>query len=193
MPCPDNAIADPGSSSVSACKCAKDFYDAVDDQGDVECRRCPIGSACDESGHTLASLPVRPGYWRTSNQSDDLRRCPDASSNRTSACANVNGQPCEPWTTGPYCRICNVTDGSRYFDSGQSACVECGDTQATSLATLVGIILAVLLLLCWCGWRQPCKRLRFMVYRALQKIRAPLKQMIAFCQVRRLLSGECVR
>ncbi len=49
--------------------------------------------------------------------------------------------------------------------------------------SLVGITLAVLLLLCWCGWRQPCKRLRFMAYQALQKIRAPLKQIIAFYQV----------
>ena len=186
-PCTDNAIADPGSSSVSACKCAKDYYDTNDDPEVVKCRRCPIGSACDESGHTLASLPLLPGYWRTSNQSDDLRRCPDASSRNASACANMNGQPCKPWTTGPYCRICNVTDGSRYFHSGQSACVECGDTAATSLATLIGITLAVLLLLCWCGWRQPCKRLRFMAYQALKKIRAPLKQIIAFYQVRKLL------
>ena len=104
-----------------------------------------------------------------------------------SACANVNGQPCKPWTTGPYCRVCNVTDGSRYFDSGQSACAECGDTVATSLAALVGITLAVLLLLCWCGWRPSYKRLRFMAYQALQKIRAPLKQIIAFYQVRKPL------
>ena len=99
----------------------------------------------------------------------------------------MNGQQCKPWTTGPYCRICNVTDGSRYFHSGQSACLECGDTAATSLATLIGITFAVLLLLCWCGLRQPCKHLRFMAYQALQKIRAPLKQIIAFYQVRKLL------
>ena len=127
------------------------------------------------------------GTGAMNNGSSDLRRCPDASSNSTSACANMNGQPCKPWTTGPYCRVCNVTDGSRYFHSGQSACVECGDTAATSLATLVGITLAVLLLLCWCGWRQPCKRLRIMTYQALQKIRAPLKQMVAFYQVPRPL------
>ena len=118
----------------------------IDDPEVVECHRCPIGSACEESGNTLASLPLLPGYWRTSNQSSDLRRCPDASLQDKSACANMNGQPCKPWTTGPYCRVCNVTDGSRYFDSAQSACVECGDTAETSLATLIGIAVAVLLL-----------------------------------------------
>ena len=182
-----------GSGSVSACKCVKDYYDFIDDPGDVECRRCPIGSACEEeSGHTLASLPLRPGYWRTSNQSSDVKRCPDASSGDASACANMNGQPCRPWTTGPYCRVCNVTDGSRYFDSGQSACVECGNTAATSLAALAGIILVVLSLLCWCSVRRPCKRLRSLAYQTLLKTRAPLKQLITFYQARGF-SDLCAR
>ena len=89
---------------------------------------------------------------------------------------------------GPYCRVCdvsesNVRDGALYYKADLSECVPCGDTAATSLAAILGIAFAVLLLLCWCGWRQPCKRLRFMAYRALQKIRAPLKQMVAFYQV----------
>ena len=169
-----------------------DYYDSRNSSNaaaahDFSCQPCPIGSECKESGSTLALLPLRPGYWRTNKDSSDLRRCPDASSPDTTACANTNGAPCKPFTTGAYCRVCNVTDGSRYFDSGRSACVECGDTAATSLATLVGITVAVLLLLCWCGWRQPCKRLRIMTYQGLQKIRAPLKQMAAFYQVPRPL------
>ena len=91
--------------------------------------------------------------------------------------------------TGPYCRVCdvsdgNVSDGSHYYDADLSECVPCGDTAATSLAALVGITLAVFFLLCWCSWRQPCKRLRIMAHQALPKIRAPLKQMVAFYQVR---------
>ena len=184
MTCTGNAIAPEGSSSVSACRCVEDYYDTIDDPGDVECRRCPVGSDCKGSGETLALLPLLPGYWRTNNYSSDLRRCPDASSPNTTACANMNGVPCKPWTTGPYCRVCNVTDGSRYFDSGQSACVQCGDTAATSLATLAGITLAAMFLLCWCSLHQPCKRLRKVAYRALPEIRAPLKQMFAFYQAR---------
>ena len=93
--------------------------------------------------------------------------------------------------TGPYCRVCdvnvdNVSNGARYYNADLSKCVPCGDTAATPLATLVGIILFALFLLCWCSWRQPCKRLRIMAFQALQKIRAPLKQMVAFYQVRRL-------
>ena len=186
--CPRFAESGESSTSIEDCKCQEGYYDsrsAIAD--DFSCKPCPIGSKCNASGSTLALLPLRPGYWRTNNDSSDLKRCPDAASLDTTACANTNGARCKPFTNGPYCQVCNITDGSRYFDLGQSACVECGDTAATSLATLVGFTVAVLLLLCWCGWRQPCKRLRIMTYQALQKIRAPLKQMVAFYQVPRTL------
>ena len=180
-PCTENRWSAEGSSSCGSC--LRDYY-AINNSRDVECERCPFGSECKQPGNTLALLPLLPGFWRTNDNSPDLRRCPDASSPNTSACINMNGLLCKPWTAGPYCRICNVTDGSRYFDSDQSACVECGDKATTSLVTLIGITSAVLLLFCWCGWRQPCKRLRNAAYQALPKIRAPLKQMVAFYQVR---------
>ena len=182
--CPNSAESNESSASIEDCKCQEGYYDSKAAAGNVSCVPCPIGSECKGSGGTLALLPLVPGYWRTDNGSPDLRRCPDASSPDTTACANVNGLLCKPWTTGPYCRVCNVTDGSRYFDSGQSACVQCGVTATTSLAAFVGITLAVLFLLCWCRWRQPCKQLRKVAYQALPKIRAPLKQMIAFYQAR---------
>ena len=184
LQCPRSAESGKSSRSIEDCKCQEGYYDSRPAVGNVSCEPCPIGSECKGSGSTLALLPLVPGYWRTNDNSSDLRRCPDASSPNKTACANTNGVLCKPWTTGPYCRVCNVTDGSRYFDSGQSACVQCGDTAATSLAALVGITLAVLFLLCWCGWRQPCKRLRKLAYQALPKIRAPLKQMVAFYQAR---------
>ena len=183
--CPKFAVSNENSASVEDCKCPEDYYDSEPAAEKVSCELCPIGSDCSEPGLTLTRLPLRPGYWRTNDNSSDLRRCPDASSPDTTACANMNGSLCKPWTTGPYCRVCN--DGSRYFDSGQSACVQCRDTAATSLAALMGITLAVLFLFCWCSVRQPCKRLRNLAYQALLKTRAPLKQMITFYQAR----GSC--
>eukprot|EP00964_Phaeocystis_antarctica_P014424 scaffold7934_cov62-Phaeocystis_antarctica.AAC.9 len=175
--CPRFAESGKNSARVEDCKCQEDYYDSEPAAGNVSCKPCPIGSECKESGSTLALLPLLSGYWRTNNGSSDLRRCPDASSPTTTACANMDGVLCKPWTAGPYCRVCNVSDGSRYFDLGQSACAQCGDTAATSLAALVGITLAVLIILCWYGRRQPCKRLRNVAHQALAKIRAPLKQM----------------
>ena len=100
--------------------------------------------------------------------------------------------PCGRWLTGSYCRICNVTDGSRYYDSGQSACVPCkGSSVATPLAILGAIVMVVLLLLIWCGWRKPYNRIpprlrnrwRKIAYESLSAMRPPLKQMLAFYQV----------
>eukprot|EP00964_Phaeocystis_antarctica_P004990 scaffold2717_cov67-Phaeocystis_antarctica.AAC.4 len=187
LQCPRSAESGKRSATIEDCKCQETYYDSEPAAGNVTCKPCPFGSECKGSGSTLALLPLVPGYWRTHDDSSDLRRCPDASSPDTTACANTNGVLCKPWTTGPYCRVCNVTDGSRYFDSGQSACMQCGDTAATSLAALVGITAAVLFLFCWCSVRQPCKRLRNLAYQALLKTRAPLKQMITFYQAR----GSC--
>ena len=186
MPCPIGSTTEGnGAASYDDCGCRKGTFDTAEDE--ISCEPCPVGSDCKGSGEIVALLPLLPGYWRTDNGSSDLRRCPDASSPDTTACANTNGVLCKPWTTGPYCRLCNVTDGSRYFDSAQSACVRCGNTAATSLAVLVSITLAVLFLFCWCSVRQPCKRLRNLAYQALLKTRAPLKQMITFYQV----PGSC--
>ena len=187
LKCPKFSNSLSGSARKSACRCAEGYYDVMTRLEDVICLPCPFGSACQISGNTLSTLPLLPGYWRTGNGSSDLRRCPDASSPDTTACANADGLPCKPWTTGPYCSLCNLTDGSRYFDSSQSACMPCGDTAAMSLAPLVVIITAALLLLCWCSWRQPCKYLRTVGSRAFAPMRAPLKQMITFYQVLQFL------
>jgi hypothetical protein len=95
------------------------------------------------------------------------------------------------WLKGPYCRICNVTDGSRYYDAGASECLPCDDSDiATPLAILAVGIAIVLLLLVWCGWSKPYDRLplglrirwRKMAHDSLSAMRAPLKQMLAFYQ-----------
>ena len=50
------------------------------------------------------------------------------------------------WLEGPYCQLCNVTDGSRYYDAYASACLVCGKDAAGQVATLICVVLAVLLL-----------------------------------------------
>ena len=50
------------------------------------------------------------------------------------------------WLEGPYCQLCNVTDGSRYYDAYASACLVCGKDAAGQIATLICVVLAVLLL-----------------------------------------------
>ena len=90
---------------------------------------------------------------------------------------------------GPYCRLCdvssfNISDGPFYYNAETSECLLCKDIDATPLAALVGTTLAVLFFFCWCSVRQPCKYLRRVAYQTLLEIRAPLKQIVAFIQVR---------
>ena len=48
-------------------------------------------------GTTLATLPLLRGYYRTSLESDDLRRCPDFGDNSGCVGGMGNGEgPCKP-------------------------------------------------------------------------------------------------
>ena len=70
------------------------------------------------NGPQLATLPLRQAYWRASNSSSDVRRCPDALSNcteseggcltSTSGCqgGNLSSAQCRQGLTGVYCTQC---------------------------------------------------------------------------------------
>ena len=47
---------------------------------------------------------------------------------------------------GPYCKLCNVTDDSRYYDSDTSTCLLCEGNAAAPLALfIVGVAILALL------------------------------------------------
>ena len=157
----------------------------------MACEPCPVGSACVGTGNTLAFLPLAKGYYRASMDSLDLRKCPDFNTGNGSACIGGSFyQSCRPWTTGPYCRLCNVSDSSRYYDSSKSECLPCEGSTTMPLVTLAVITVSVLLLFCWCGWRKPYNRVPSHIrnrwfklgHQLVSTLRAPAKQMIAFYQ-----------
>ena len=78
-----------------------------------------------DKGNSLELLPLDVGIWRVADQSIDLRQCPDFSSGSESACLGGVGMEglCREWTTGPYCRLCNTSDSSRYYSN--SECLPC--------------------------------------------------------------------
>ena len=53
---------------------------------------------------------------------------------------------------GPYCSLCNVTDGSRYYSGTDLECKECTATVARPLVT-TGCVLVALLVLGLILWR----------------------------------------
>lgn len=185
LQCPEFSVSQPASIALSKCQCMEGYYNDAEDAEHVHCEPCPVGSECEEEGNTLEQLPLLPGYWRTSDFSPNLMRCPDASSLSTTACANANGTLCKPWTSGPYCRLCNVTDGSRYYNSGDSACVPCEGSAAVVPSIFAGVVVFVLLLIGWWRWAKPYRcipaAIRSRIYRAVRqaamRMRAPLKQV----------------
>ena len=71
----DTAAA--GSDAASACTCLTQYYAASRDaRGRPLCRFCSRSMDCGGAGSTLAELKLRPGYWRLSNSSSTIYRCP---------------------------------------------------------------------------------------------------------------------
>jgi len=128
---------------------------------------CKTGSSCsaDVSGVTLETLPLMPGYYRISNVSDDLRRCPDFGD--SSGCVGGVGLgegPCKEWLTGPYCRLCNVTDRSRYFSPDTSACLVCEGDAGAPFALGFGLFIATLaIVLLWVRFK-PHRDVRWLAH-----------------------------
>jgi hypothetical protein len=95
------------------------------------------------------------------------------------------------WLTGPYCRLCNVSDGSRYYDADASACLVCGKDATGKIATLVTVVLAIALVVAMLLWLRPDRKVPYLVRLSLRlralytqiSLRAKFKQCLSFYQV----------
>ena len=136
------------SESIAACVCGIGYFDAALEPEEVVCERCPVGTTCPTSGMMLWEVIVDKGYYRANNNTIDLRRCPDATA-KAPGCSGGVGEgsgPCKAWLMGPYCKLCNVTVDSRYYDSDTSSCLLCeGDAAAPLALFIVGVAILALL------------------------------------------------
>ena len=199
--CPHLSESPPASESISACVCTDAHYDADAGTDAVLCLACPIGSACEGPGTSLAALPLLAGYYRTGGASDDIRRCPDLGSNSSGCVGGISdgggAGPCKPWLEGPYCRLCNVSDRSRYYHPEKSSCLPCDQGSEgplwTSLLVLVGLVVLVLLWLRFPPLTMLGRVQRFA--RVLQllssqmSVRPKFKQMLGFYQIATRISS----
>ena len=94
----------------------------------------PIGTDCVSLGVSLATLPIRRGYYRASSRSTNVVRCSDSGAgcgtsnecaNSTSGCRGGSdfSLACQPSLRGIYCQVCdqpstgsasNYTNSSSY-------------------------------------------------------------------------------
>ena len=151
--CPMDSVSPEASISIEACACKPGYYDEATGEGEVKCVQCKTGSSCsnDTKGITLALLPLLRGYYRTGNTSHDLRRCPDFGED--SGCVGGVGfgeGPCKEWLKGPYCKLCNVTDGSRFYSPEGSACLPCKGGAVVMPTVVCGAVIATIALAVLC-------------------------------------------
>ena len=161
--CPAHSYSPAGSVSVDDCQCEAGFYNDMDIPG-VEplCLPCRVGMEC-IGGATLSRLQLDPGYWRRTNSTLDIRRCPDAGencsslsecANTTSGCRMSGVEACLPGLTGTFCRLCADSNNSYYVEaSGErpASCEECTNTlgRTVSLGTAVMAGLLAIAYLLW--------------------------------------------
>jgi hypothetical protein len=164
-----------------------------------DCRPCRVGTSCPEQGTTLTQLTLRRGYWRASNLSLDVRRCPDAGENCASAmCDNSTSgcrggvdstSYCAPTLEGPLCRLCkNATDRVYYMPADGSraaACEPCGFPVEKKIVLALGVIAGVLVarLLLRILARKCPSYVEFTLkrYQKAAKLETKLKILVGFC------------
>ena len=135
MPTPPSQPTPP---ALALCECNPGFYDPIvyaDNATKLECKSCPYGTTCNSSGTTVHSLVIHFGYFRVSNDTADVRSCPDHASvasflSKPSGCAGGEGggdSLCRDKLGGVYCRACRSDlAGSHYYNAAERECLECG-------------------------------------------------------------------
>ena len=129
------------------CRCISGFYDNALELDVIECTACTGGMNCSASGVTLELLPLRRGYWRRNNHSDNVKFCeadgPRLNAdgdwhNKEGAC--VGGlQGCKNKTGGPYCSACLPELQSTHYYT-DSSCVPCSDGNESSAMLIVAVV-----------------------------------------------------
>ena len=151
---PNTSPPPPPSQSPSGglCSCEADYF-AVNTTV-LECAPCPSGARCARHA-TVETLVIRPGHFRPTLTTADVRPCPNHTTegflqlSAPSGCAGGKGagdELCRPGLGGLFCQSCNASmmaAGGHYYDA---AAVECRACSATAAGAGVWVLVGVLAL-----------------------------------------------
>ncbi|CAM9106040.1 unnamed protein product, partial [Hapterophycus canaliculatus] len=120
------------------------------DDGTISCDQCITvsgaeGLDCENPGATQASMPVREGYWRSSQESLEIHSCllSDACGGATQI--QSSDDYCRDGYKGPYCAVC--TEG--YGTGASYTCHSCTGIKSRLLIfTGYSFVVVALLFLC---------------------------------------------
>ena len=122
LPCGNFAeTANASSTAISDCFCIAGRYSSVADSTKIlECDICPGDFNCSGTGTTLATLPLKPGFWRVSNSTLQISECPYG--NHCVGGDAFGERLCRPGSFGWACAVCQ--DGY-FFSASESECLQC--------------------------------------------------------------------
>ncbi|KAH9259541.1 hypothetical protein BASA81_001962 [Batrachochytrium salamandrivorans] len=154
-PCPSATLPATlflGSTSLADCT-TDERQDSYKSKAGLP-EKCPVGAYCNFTGATVETIKLKPGFYRTGNQSLDIRECKsgfceppmgNSSSNRRQLdYQSVNDiEYCTPHHQGHLCEICE----QGYIHRGpQRICQQClAESQSSDSGRMAGIFFALAL------------------------------------------------
>ena len=184
------------------CVCAEGFFHAQ--PGGALCSPCPAGATCDDAGTTLATMDVRPNFWRPGETSADGKACPYAHTCAGGAAAPPRYDAVSTATcvagrglSGVFCTLCanaSATEGGTYyFHVSRERCEACAEQPLSLLLGLIfgvgGAAVACALARCWLRarrrewWQRRVEEGR-RAWRRVADVRPTFKIVFSFCAAR---------
>jgi len=119
------------------------------------CKDCVDGGICKFNGMTMATLGVKPGYWRGSTTTDAIYECPRGANCKGGAAnatwsnhtAPAGDALCTGHSKGPVCNVCTARHYRISSGADAGKCLSCSEVDNKSTAIVViGLCLVVALL-----------------------------------------------
>ncbi|CAN0516643.1 unnamed protein product, partial [Laminaria digitata] len=101
------------------------------------------GVDCDSPGATLASLPIRQGYWRPDRESLVVHECFSSKACAGKTEISSADDYCQDGYNGPYCSVCSEGYGRGFSNT----CHSCDNSRGKLLIAVGAIVSIVVLLL----------------------------------------------
>lgn len=134
--CGNNALSNRDNTD---CFCDNGFYE-IEENNNLICENCPEQAECIKNT-TIRTLNIKPGYWRHSQTTIDIREC-FIDNACTGGIASDNIEDiCYKGHRGPYCDICI----DKYAKGTDDLCAECPKEQEGLNIFITVLVISVIL------------------------------------------------
>ena len=136
------AVVGSTHSSFTVAHCPATFYES-----DGKCALCPRHVEC-AAGSSISDWKLDAGYYRTDDESDDVRECrfgtrscPGAGLNNRALSNSSLGPYCAPEFIGPLCSQCAAEHFLSWEGSGDCHKCAAGKSHSPTIGLVIGVII----------------------------------------------------